>query len=262
MSTVFIGPACLVLRTTASPDPVGSLPGLNRAGNDPAHLLIRWLSSEERHLLRLGLKAEGCRDALVVWGNTLIDGHNRHKICTAHNIPFQTADREFIDRDDAKLWIIDNQLGRRNLTPFVRTELHLKKKAILAAEAKKKVVETGKQTGALKGLGKGAARRVLSNSTKPLVTLKKIAQAADVSDNTVFRVEKIIAKAPAPVLEKLRKGETSINEAYTAIKREEREVVREEKLAKITSENATRLPADKRFTVQSSPNCEFTSLDG
>lgn len=132
--------------------------------------LIPPLSDEELSALEISLKAEGCRDALIVWNNTLIDGHNRHTICTANKIPFETTDKEFIDRDDAKLWIIDNQLGRRNLTPFVRTELHLKKKAILAAEARKKVVEVGKQTGALKGKGKGAAGRVLQNSVKPLET--------------------------------------------------------------------------------------------
>jgi hypothetical protein len=167
-------------------------------------------------------KAEGCRDDLIVWNDTLIDGHNRHKICTARNIPFSTAYKEFLDRDDAKLWIIDNQLGRRNLTPFVRTELHLKKKAILAAEARKNVIESGKQTGR-------GNKKVQENSPKPLETRLVIAKAANVSDQTVSRVEKIIAKAPAPVLEKLRKGETSINEAYTTIRYAEKEAAREER---------------------------------
>jgi hypothetical protein len=167
-------------------------------------------------------EAEGCRDDLIVWNDTLIDGHNRHKICTARNIPFSTAYKEFLDRDDAKLWIIDNQLGRRNLTPFVRTELHLKKKAILAAEAHRKIVETGKQTGR-------GNKKVLPNSAKPLDTRKEIAKAANVAGDTVARVEKIIAKAPAPVLDKLRKGETSINEAYTTIRYAEKEAAREER---------------------------------
>jgi hypothetical protein len=191
--------------------------------------LIPPLSDEEASALEISLKAEGCRDALIVWNNILIDGHNRHKICTAHKIPFKTTDREFIDRDDAKLWIIDNQLGRRNLTPFVRTELHLKKKAILAAEARKKVVEVGKQTGGLKGNGKGAAGRVQQTFAKPLDTRKEIAKAANVAGDTVARVEKIIAKAAAPVLDKLRKGEVSINEAYTTIKYAEKEAAREER---------------------------------
>jgi hypothetical protein len=169
--------------------------------------LIPPLSEEEYTALETSLKAEGCRDALIVWGNTLVDGHNRYKLCKANNIPFTTTEKHFIDRDDAKLWIIDNQLGRRNLTPFVRTELHLKKKDILAAEARKKVVEVGKQTGR-------GNKKVGANSPQPLSRVREqIAKAANVGSNTVSRVETIIAKAPAPVIEKLRTGEVSINEA-------------------------------------------------
>jgi hypothetical protein len=101
--------------------------------------------------------------------------------------------------------------------------LHLKKKAILAAEAQKKLVEVGKQTGR-------GNKKVGPNSAQPLGRVRsQIAKAADVGHDTVSRVEKIIAKAAAPVLEKLRKGETSINEAYTTIRYAEKEAAREER---------------------------------
>lgn len=83
-------------------------------------------------------------------------------------------------------------------------------------------MEVGKQTGR-------GNKKVQENSPKPLETRIIIAKAANVSDNTVSRVEKIIAKATAPVLEKLRKGETSINEAYTTIRYAEKEAAREER---------------------------------
>lgn len=35
--------------------------------------------------------AEGCRDALVLWGNVLVDGHNRFGICQTHGLLFQTV---------------------------------------------------------------------------------------------------------------------------------------------------------------------------
>jgi len=65
----------------------------------------------------LNLLAEGCRDPLVLWGDILIDGHNRYDICSKHNIPFQTVSRDFGDISEAFVWVEDNQLGRRNLTP-------------------------------------------------------------------------------------------------------------------------------------------------
>lgn len=79
--------------------------------------LIPALSKDERAQLEASVLAEGCRDALVVWQGILLDGHNRYEICTAHGIPFDTLDIDLPDRDAAITWIINNQLGRRNLTP-------------------------------------------------------------------------------------------------------------------------------------------------
>jgi N6-adenosine-specific RNA methylase IME4 len=85
--------------------------------DDELQELIPPLTAEEYRLLEENIVAEGCRDALVVWGNTIIDGHNRYKICTQHNIEFNTVEKEFTDKEQAKDWIDMNQLGRRNLTP-------------------------------------------------------------------------------------------------------------------------------------------------
>ncbi len=78
--------------------------------------LIPPLAPEEFSLLEASILAEGCRDPLVVWNDTLVDGHNRHEICTRHNVQFQTVERTFDDRESAMDWIDANQLGRRNLS--------------------------------------------------------------------------------------------------------------------------------------------------
>jgi hypothetical protein len=80
------------------------------------------LDKEEFSQLEQSILAEGCRDALVVWErspseNILVDGHNRYKICTENNIPFESIKMEFANIDGVKEWMIDNQLGRRNLNP-------------------------------------------------------------------------------------------------------------------------------------------------
>jgi len=83
--------------------------------------IITPLSKEEFEQLRDNLIAEGCRDPLIVWKrNTklvLVDGHNRYKICIKHNIPFETRNINFKDIEEVKSWMINNQLGRRNLNP-------------------------------------------------------------------------------------------------------------------------------------------------
>ena len=55
---------------------------------------------------------------LIVWGNTLVDGHNRYAILQKHpEIYFSTMPLRFENRKEAIAWICRNQLGRRNLSP-------------------------------------------------------------------------------------------------------------------------------------------------
>ena len=55
---------------------------------------------------------------LIVWGNTLVDGHNRYEIVQEHpEISFSTMPLPFESREEVLAWICKNQLGRRNLTP-------------------------------------------------------------------------------------------------------------------------------------------------
>jgi hypothetical protein len=130
--------------------------------------LIPPLLPEERKGLEESILKEGCRDALVVWKghNILVDGHNRYEICTAHGKPFETVEMEFASRDDAMVWIIDNQFSRRNLTPFARGELALKRKHIIAAKAKKN-----------QACGQGGVL-LLENSPKAFAPINTRAEAA------------------------------------------------------------------------------------
>jgi hypothetical protein len=77
--------------------------------------LIPTLRPDEYAQLEANILREGCRDSLRVWGRLLLDGHNRYKICKAHDIPFGTTPIDLADREAALLWIEENQLGRRNL---------------------------------------------------------------------------------------------------------------------------------------------------
>lgn len=81
------------------------------------HHLIPPLTQDEYAKLEESILAEGCRDALVVWGDLIIDGHNRYTLCQKHNIDFAIIQKQFNDRSETKQWIIANQLARRNLTP-------------------------------------------------------------------------------------------------------------------------------------------------
>lgn len=88
--------------------------------NEELRKLIPALQAEERDLLEISILKEGCRDSIIIWNNTIIDGHNRYEICVEHEIPFDTKEIEFKNISEAKNWMIDNQLARRNLTDSQR----------------------------------------------------------------------------------------------------------------------------------------------
>jgi hypothetical protein len=80
--------------------------------------LIPPLKPDELAKLRDSIQKEGCRDPLVIWkeNSVLLDGHNRYAICQDLGKRFSVREMEFPDIDHALLWVLNNQLGRRNLS--------------------------------------------------------------------------------------------------------------------------------------------------
>lgn len=89
--------------------------------------LIRPLSPEEYIQLETNIIRDGCREPITIWGNTIVDGHNRYEICCKHDIPFSVTTKEFKSRDEVIVWICANQLGRRNISDETRRYLIGKK---------------------------------------------------------------------------------------------------------------------------------------
>ena len=77
------------------------------------------LTDDEFKQLEENILKEGkLLSPLIVWNNTLVDGHNRYAILQKHpEICFSTMPLRFANREEALAWICKNQLGRRNLTP-------------------------------------------------------------------------------------------------------------------------------------------------
>jgi N6-adenosine-specific RNA methylase IME4 len=145
---------------------------------------------------------------LVVWNDTLIDGHNRYEIATKHGLEYETQNMDFVSRDEAIRWIILNQFGRRNLSAYDRSILALRLKPIIAEKAKEKQ-------------GQRVDLTSVTNVTN-VDTKKELAKVAGVSHNTIARVEKIQQHATPEIKEAVKSGEMSINQAYQATRREEK----------------------------------------
>ena len=180
--------------------------------------LIPPLTFDEFKTLEANILNEGIRDPLTIWGDVLLDGHNRYEIATKHNIPFTTVERFFDGDLDAKIWMINNQFGRRNLSNYQRSVLALEMESVFAEKAKANQIRTSEN-------------RVSQISVKQGIdTQKELANVAKVSHDTIAKVKVIQAKATEEVKEKLSSGNLSINEAYKEIKTVEKAAeIREKK---------------------------------
>jgi hypothetical protein len=105
-------------------------------------------------------------------------------------------------RDDAKLWIGRNQLGRRNLTDFQRVELALMMKPIIEGRARAKQES---------GINQHSLRQNSDEPSQSIRTDDAVADMAGVSRDTVRKVEAIKESAPAEVQQAVRAGDMSIN---------------------------------------------------
>ena len=116
--------------------------------------LIAPLSKSEYEYLEASILSEGCREPIVVWGSTIIDGHNRYKICKQWGLHFRIRQMEFNDRQEAISWICAVQLGRRNISDETRkyligkrfdAEKAIRRKKVKSAAAFKKPSENPPQ---------------------------------------------------------------------------------------------------------------------
>lgn len=204
--------------------------------------LIPPLTAEEYAGLEESILSEGCRDALVVWGDTLIDGHNRYEICTKHNIPFKTVTKNFASREDVKLWMIGNQLARRNINNYARTTLECLSDEIQANRKKNQGMRTD--------LFVKSQKSQVEHET--VNTAKEVAHRANVGEQTASRVmtinkridaaiannDTVAGQNPEELKRQLMNGEISINQAYTEVKRQEKAEQRAEKMAALKEKAA------------------------
>lgn len=165
------------------------------------------LAKHELAILEADILEHGCTTPLMVWNGTIIDGHHRYGICREHHIPFGIEEIKLADKTEAKLWIVRNQLGRRNLTPFQRCEMVLPLEKMLKEEARKRMSSTMRRYMVASG----------TNGDFHKETRSILADMAGVSHDSLRKAQIIHQRADEETKRRLRAGEISIHRAYTTI---------------------------------------------
>ncbi len=171
------------------------------------------LADFEIKMLQEDILEHGCKCPLIVWGDTLVDGHNRYHICREAGIPFAIEQMDFSDKTEAKLWIVKNQLGRRNLKDFQRCEMVLPLADEIKAEAEER------RRAGISAARTGNEMKQTFASSQP--TRNILADMAGVSYATLDKVRRIVVGADEETLEKLRSGEMKIHTAFLQIRKKE-----------------------------------------
>lgn len=175
--------------------------------------LIPPLTDEEYQQLEQSILRDGCRDGLVVWPRNgkliLLDGHNRRRICKQHKKRYSLVKYDPGSRDAARLWIVTNQLARRNLTSYQRGELTLVIEPVI-----RKLADDQQKRGVRPKLGKG------------IRTDEELARLSGLGRETMRKV-RVIAKTAneaAKVALRTPKSSTSVHREYQKIRQEEMRV--------------------------------------
>jgi N6-adenosine-specific RNA methylase IME4 len=171
--------------------------------------LIPPLAPDELERLEASILAEGIREPLMVWKGCIADGHNRYRIARKHGLNYEYRVLDVETLEECQAWVINNQLGRRNLALFARAELVLKLRDVLAAEAEQR---KGTRTDLGATLPPGEAGK----------TRDKLAKRAGVSGRTMDKVAFLAEHADEETLGKLRSGETTPHTEYKRIRHEQR----------------------------------------
>lgn len=181
--------------------------------------LLPVLTLDEFENLEQSILNNGLLDPIKVWEEPktgrfiIIDGHNRYRILKKNNISLNYWDYKIIyanelsTRDDVKRWMLEQQLGRRNLSDIEKYEIVQKFKSVFEQKAK--------QNQSLGGKG-------LSNLSK-VNTRKQMANATGVSEGSYRKMDAVMQSDDEELKQKLRDKKISTDAAYKKLKKKEQD---------------------------------------
>ena len=163
---------------------------------------------------------------IMEWHGFIVDGHNRYDICKKHNITdYAVGTLAYETKEEVMEWMLDIQLGRRNLSPIQRIAIAEKYRSIYEKQAKENLKQA---SGGDRRSESFEQNQGLPNSVKVenrIDTTKKLAEVAGVGKETYRMGAKILKSDNEEVKNAVLSGEMSINAGYNKIKEKKSENV-------------------------------------
>ena len=174
--------------------------------------LLPPLTSEEYKQLEKNIIENGFdrNFPIMEWQGFIVDGHNRYDICKKHNIEPIIGTLAYKTKEEVMEWMLDIQLGRRNLTPIQKIAITEKYRPIYEKQAKERqATSTG-------GANPQLVPKLVQAENNPSAnkTNTKLANLAGVGKETYRMGAKILNSDNEKLKQEVLSGEKSINAGY------------------------------------------------
>lgn len=157
---------------------------------------------------------------IMEWHGFIVDGHNRYSICKKHNIEYVVGTLGYETKDEAMEWMLDIQLGRRNLSPIQRIAVAEKYRPIYEKQAKERqATSTG---GANPQLTPNLVEADKTNNRSENETNSKLAKIANVGKETYRQAKRVLDSNNEELKNRVLSGKTSISAGYKELQNEKK----------------------------------------
>lgn len=160
------------------------------------------LSQSEFKALEADILEKGILQPILTWNNVCIDGMHRLKIAKKYKLKYSVKVLKFNSKEEAKVWIFEHQVGRRNQTTFGKVMAGLQFEEFYSRQAKENQRLTP---------GRGNRSPKVG---KPINTTRLIAEKVGVAHSYISDVKFILQHGSKTLIQKCKEGDISIRNAY------------------------------------------------
>lgn len=224
--------------------------------------LLPSMTSDEYDLLEKNIVENGYDKnfPIMEWNGFIADGHNRYSVCKKHNIEPVIGTLAYKTKEEVMEWMLDIQLGRRNLSPIQRISIAEKyrgiyeKKALLNKQSAMREARKSNENNKNEQFSQNSSTTV--NPENKISVRAKLASTANVSEDTYSKGKKILDSNNEEVKQKVLSGEMSINAGYNKI-RENKKVDNNKTIASVVT---TQLSVNSRDSLKSQISDEVKQI--
>lgn len=148
---------------------------------------------------------------IMEWHGFIADGHNRYSICKKHNIEPVIGTIAYDTKEEVMEWMLDIQLGRRNLSPIQRIAVAEKYRPIYEKKAKE---NQGARNDLKNNIPQNLGESEKKKAAKDREVNSKLAKVANVNPETYRQAKRVLDSENDDLKQRVLSGATSISAGY------------------------------------------------